>query len=438
MGIFFLFQALLNIASFVADLGLRAAVEKRISEGNNQSEILTTGIFIKAVPLVIIVSVVLMFKAQINAYIGAEVSMFLAAGIVFHEMARLLIKVLNGELQVEETAVLIAARHVVWIAVGCGLVFRGFAVEGIIYGYLLGYVVMIIWGTARVQTSFGNPSLSAARSLFAYAKFDAISGGGWRLYSWIDVVIIGFVLSQAAVGAYEIAWKVAGITMIFGGALRTSIFPQISKWYENGEMQNIEDLLSRTVAPSLYFVIPAFFGSLVLSQEILGTVFGTKFTEAWAVLIVFMVQKLLQGLNQIYGRTLQAIDRPDLAAYAMILGVVTNISLNIVLVMEFGMIGAAVATAASFAFMTSLRMYYLANHVKIIVPYSELGWFVVASLGMSAVLFAIKLLIVIDSVPEVIGTVAVGALVFGMLSLAHHSFRKNTMQFILNRAEYSS
>jgi O-antigen/teichoic acid export membrane protein len=435
IGVFFLFQALLNIGSFAADFGIRDAVEKRISEGNEPEQVLATGLIIKILPLSLILLAILIGRSIINEYVGLEVSILLAVGIVLHEFARLTIKILNGELRVQSTAVILASRHFVWFVVGITLVFQGFDIKGVIYGYLLGYTVMIGWGTVRISTSVGTPSVTQAKSLIKYAKFDAISGGGWRLYSWIDVVIIGFFLSQAAVGAYEIAWKVAEITMLFGAAVRTSIFPQISRWYEDGDLVSIENLLSRVVTPTLFLVIPAFFCTVILSREIMTFIFGPEFGVAWLVLIVFMIQKILQALNQVYGRTLQAIDQPDLAAYAMVVGVVVNLTLNIVFVINFGIIGAAIATAVSFGVMTGLRIRYLSRFMKIRFPYSDIGWCFAASLGMACALFVVKYTLTLDGIPEIIGAVIFGAIIYTLLWLAHPRLRQDTFRLF---SEYLS
>ena len=432
MGVFFLFQACLNVLSYAADFGLRGAVEKRVSEGNRMGRVISTGIVVKTIPIVLISALILVFRSEINEYTGQRVAKFLLIGIAVHEFFQFTIRVLNGELNVEKTAVILASRHFVWISIGSVFVLRGWGVRGMIIGYLLGYALMTALGALRVSTSIRPPTVEQARSLVRYAKYDAITGGGWRLYSWIDVLIIGFVLSQAAVGAYEIAWKVAGITMLFGEAIRTTIFPQISQWYENGHRKRVESLLSTVLTPSLFFVIPSFFGAIFLSEELLREVFGPDFAVASGVLIVFMGQKLFQAVDQVYGRTLQAIDRPDLAAYATVAGVVANLGLNIVLVLSFGIIGAAFATALSYGIMAVIRVRFLSHHIQIELPTREIAWCTVSSAGMAVVVLGVKSVVVIRGLLAVLELVALGGAVFVGLWLVHPVCRRDTVRVVAN------
>lgn len=60
----------------------------------------------------------------------------------------------------------------------------------------------------------------------------------------------------------------------------------------------------------------------------------------------------------VFGRSLQAVNRPDLAARATIVGVALNLVLNVVLVWEFGITGAAVATMVA-SLVSGLLLHYL-------------------------------------------------------------------------------
>lgn len=42
------------------------------------------------------------------------------------------------------------------------------------------------------------------------------------VHSWVDVLVLGWFLDQSAIGVYEIAWRVAGVTTLLAGAIGTS------------------------------------------------------------------------------------------------------------------------------------------------------------------------------------------------------------------------
>lgn len=417
LGVFFLFEAILGILSIPADFGIRGAVEKRISEGRSPAEVLSTAVMLKLLPLAIIVIAILLLRGIIDRYLGANIAIFLVFAIILQEFAQLMVFVMQGELRVEETALLRLSRHVVWVGVGGVLTLLGYGILGLVYGLIAGLAVMLVWGLFRRDTEFGQPSLDHARSLFDYSKYAFISSVGAYFYQWMDIAIIGIFLTQTHVGAYEVAWRVTLIVMLFSRAIATTVFPQISEWSAAGTTEAIEDLIPDAVSASLFFVIPAFFGVAVFSREILGLVFGQDFTIAWLVLIILMGEKIFQAPHLILGKSLQGINRPDLAARSGVVAMVLNFTLNVLLVWQFGIVGAAIATTISFIVNSILHGYYLSRFITIRLPCREISWYIISSAFMSLLLLVIRRWIPINSVLVLGSVVAFGVLAYLLLAL---------------------
>lgn len=423
IGVFFLFQALLGIIAIPADFGINVGVTKRLSEGQSPGSILSTAILLKALLLLPFVAGIVLFRSPINNYLGTDLALFLVLALVLQESAKLTIQVLKGELRVSETAGPVFSRKLVYVSVGAILVFTGAGIRGIIYGLFAGFVVMLAWGVWKSSTPLGSPSLGYARSLFDYSKYAFVSSVGGYFYSWMDVAIIGLFLTQSDVGIYEIAWRVTAVVMLFSGSIATTIFPQVSQWDAEDATERIESLLSEAIVPALFVAIPAFFGAAMFSKEILGLVFGTEYTAGWLVLIILMGEKVVQSVHIILGRSLQGIDRPDLAAKAGVISIVLNLVLNVVLVFKYGIVGAAIATASSFIVNSILHAYYLSKFVSIRIPYVRIGGCVAASFGMTIVLYIVESTVIVDSLPMLLLIIGLGTAVYGGFAILIPSSR---------------
>lgn len=429
LGVFFLFQAVVNILTLPADAGLRGALEKRISEGNNGGDYLATMLLMKIIPLGIVLAGILLFRVELREYIGSDVVLYVVIGLVINEAYYVVQHVLRGELRVGDAANMMAIKQILWVVFGTITVWElGFGAPGLIYSYLLGTFVSLLYGLNLRSTSLGTPSVDTARSLFDYAKFDIIAGAGGKLYSWLDVLVIGFFLTQTEVGAYETAWRLSVAAVMFGIAIRSSIFPQFSDWSGSDNVGRISDTLSVIITGSLFFVIPAFVGVLLFSEELLSIVFGEEFVIASVALVILMGHRIVQALNQTIGRTLQAIDHPDLAAYATVAGVVANVVLNVLLVSQFGLEGAAVATFLSFALMTLLRARYLSKFIPIRIAVSDIGWCVLSAIVMGAVLYVVDLGFEIANIYELVVIVAAGAGIYFVIVIISESLRTKIIQ----------
>lgn len=429
LGSFFLFQALLGILAIPADFGIRGAVEKRISEGEDPDAVLTTAVLLKFLPLAVIVVGIVLFQGPINEYVGTPIALYLAVALVLQEFAHLMVFVLRGELRVGETALIQLSRQAIWVGVGTAFVLSDGGVRGLVIGLLAGFCMTLLWGAYKMSTGVSTPTKRQARSLVDYSKYNFISSVGGYFYNWMDVVIIGLFLTQADVGAYEITWRVTAVVMLFSQSIATTIFPQVSEWDAAEATERIEQLLPRVLTPTLLFVIPAFFGSILFSQEILSLVFGAEYAGAWLVLIILMGEKLLQAPHAVLGRSLQGIDRPDLAARAGIVAMALNLVLNVVLVWQFGIVGAAVATTVSFAANTFLHGRYLSRFVAIRIPSREIGWCVVASLGMALVLVLARSAIVVDTLAQLAVVVLLGVVAYSAFVLLFRPFRVRVFEY---------
>jgi O-antigen/teichoic acid export membrane protein len=244
----------------------------------------------------------------------------------------------------------------------------------------------------------------------------------------MDVAIIGLFLTQADVGAYEVAWRVTAFSILFSNAIAVSIFPQVSEWSADGAKERIENLIAVVMTPSLFFVIPAFFGTVVFSQEILQFVFGQEYTTAAVVLIVLMGDKVFQAIQVVVGKSLQAINKPNLAARATVVSVVSNAVLNVAFVLEFGILGAAVATVASSLLNDLLHLIYLRRFIRVRFPHREISECVLAAFVMTGVLLFLEAMYEVGSLIDLAGFIFVGVIVYSIAALLLPNLRPRAFE----------
>ncbi|MFC4437780.1 MULTISPECIES: oligosaccharide flippase family protein [Natrialbaceae] len=427
LGIFFLFQAALGVLAVPADFGLRTAVEKRLSEGQTGDQIFTAGIILKTVPLGAVSVGIIAFQGTINAYLGAPLAMYLVLTLILQELADFSLRLLRGELRVGETWFLQFIRDAGWVVVGIPLLVLGFDVYALVYGLLVGFTVTFVWGMHKTSLAFQQPAKLHVDSLVSYAKFDVFSGVGKQFYSRMDLLVIAIFLPKAAVSSYEIAWLITMVVILTGESVAVTIFPQVSEWSAQKATDRIEAIVPAALVPGLLISIPAFFGTLVFSSEILGLVFGDAYTIASVALIILMGEKILQSFYVVFGRSLRAINREDLSAKSTIVSIVANLILTFVLVPLFGLSGAAIATAVSFGLNTILHAVYLSEFISIRFPIVEVGWALVAAITMTISLLALRHVLPIQTLVELLLVISLGALTYTVVLLLFPPLRKNVI-----------
>lgn len=424
MGSFFLFFALQGLLAIPGDLGIRGALEKRLSEGTDASEFWSSALAFKLALLCVVAVVALAARGYIDDYLGSNLAGLLVVAFVLRELSLLYINAIRGDLRVGETAPIEFARRFTWVSIGVVLVTLGFGVRGIVYGLICSSTVVLILAHRKSHIPLTKPTLAHIRSLFAFSKYDTIKSVGDRVYQWMDTAIIGLFLAHQYVSAYELAWQVTLIVLLLSKSISLTLFPQISQWNAESSNDRIESTISTALGFATFASIPAVVGAAIYSKAIMHFVFGPEYTIAALVLVVIMVEKVFQSFNDIFAISIRAIDRPDLAARATVVSVGLNLILSPLFLLWMGFVGVAIATTIAWFSNMVLHMRYLSRFMDLDVPYWLIGWYTVASLGMGVVLLSAKSVLPVTNVLLLIGHIGLGAIVYGLLSFAIPDIRR--------------
>lgn len=404
VGSFFVFQTIVGLLGIPSDLGVSRAAEKRLSSDEPAGEVMCTAALLKVALLLPWLVALFLGREHVERYVGVEgVLPFVVAGLIASQAFRLALRLLAGQLRVHQNAILKVAGQTVWITVGFLLVSAGWGARAVIASYVLGRTATVAGALVRLDIDVGRPQLRRARDLFDFGRYALVGDVNGYVYQWLDVAVLRLFVPVSLVGAYEIAWRVASVSVLLTKAIRTSLFPQISNWYARDRLEKIESAFYNWVQVPLYLTIPAFAGGVVLGEDLLRTVFSAEVAVAYPVLLVFMFEKILRSVQLVVGPSLFAMDEPQLGYRGNVAAIFTNLVLNFALVPFFGILGAAVATTVGAAVAAVLAIGYVQSLVPLRVPWSQIGWSVA-----SAAVMALGVYFVTISVPSGITRVALG------------------------------
>ncbi|WEL16722.1 MATE family membrane protein, Rfbx family [Halorhabdus sp. SVX81] len=430
LGIFFLFQSVLSVLTSIGDFGVSVGVEKRISSGNSIRESLGAGLIIKVSTALFIAVGLIIFRPQINDYLGISAVGAIIVAFVSQQVFLVLQGVIRGDQRVGQTAVFQVLKQGTWLVLGSAALQFGYGVVGLIYAYVVAHLTVMSAALLIVQVLPSVPTPRRIRELIDYSLWSYVGSLGGVVYNWMDVLLIGYFMTNAAVGAYEVAWMVTTASLIFSRAVRKVAFPIMNAEGGREDISRLEELVTQYLTPSLYFVIPAFVGATILGDEILTIVFGPEFSVGWVVLSILMVEKIQRAISYVLISPMHAVDRPDLAAKSTAAGMVANLSFNIFLIPRYGLVGAALATMLAETVNFSLHLHWLRHYMRIHVPVRELLICTMAAVGMGGVLFSIKILFNVDKSLALIAIVGLSALLYVFLTAVSRTIREQMLSVV--------
>lgn len=412
-GLFILFLGAVNLLTLFTDLGINGALQKRISEGEEQSDILASATVLKLGLLGLLIVGIVVGRDYLNEYFGEQIAIWLIGGVLVQQFGTLFTDCLKGELKVAEAEGVLFARRILFVLTGLGMGLLNESVVAVLVGYQFSWIVVGLWAFYRVETSFGAFRLHSVWSIYDFAKYNVISSMvSERIYSWADVIIVGLLLSNTHVTAYEMAWRLAGMAMLLSRSIGLAAFPRISSLHSKEDTNAIDELVPLMTFGALVTVFPAIGGVYVLSEELLSILFSPELVIAAPALLVLTFGKIPESLTMIYGQILLGINKPNLAVFPTVAATILNIVLNLILVTEFGLVGAAFATTLSMCLSLSLVAHNLSDEVSIQIPLKELKHLVLPSIIMTVVIYSIERTLVIDTIYQLLLTVLLGFAIY--------------------------
>lgn len=193
-----------------------------------------------------------------------------------------------------------------------------------------------------------------------------------------DRLILQRVLGADAVGGYQIAYNVASMPMLLLFVLNTAWLPRLFGVVSEqaAVLAASRDAVNMLLPPTVFGM--AVGGPIVLRVWAPSTYGPDALAMTLAVVVVSLIP-YAAGLAAT--RTLMMHERTATVAVCNILAAVLNVTLNLVLVPKFQLIGAAVATLIAFTALWG-ALLLVSKHVLVV---ERSSWPIVATLGLSGV-----------------------------------------------------
>jgi O-antigen/teichoic acid export membrane protein len=233
------------------------------------------------------------------------------------------------------------------LIVAGAMYFQHGAVTLVILGYLVNRVIIITWlvKTIAIKEKI-NWNLKAAKKVLSFS----LKPWTTNLFSILNIrvdtimvswfIALGLGVDAQDLGLYTVCvFAVAKIRDV-QAAIQTAFFPRISSM----DGRDAVLLTGKVYRLSFLIYLIIFIGVAIVGMPVL-MIFGESYLEAYPVLLALTFATMLiranSGAISIY---LTSNGKPEVPMKCNLVGTVLNIVANIVLIPQFGLLGAALAT----------------------------------------------------------------------------------------------
>ncbi|WP_458208925.1 oligosaccharide flippase family protein [Haladaptatus sp. NG-SE-30] len=363
----------LGMTIIIINAGMFDGLRKFLSE-NPESEIWRNSIFgfyfrysaaITAGGVIIILFAVALGLPQ--SIFGAHFGLYFVLGAViltgrqFFQLSRSALMGLNLEHLSEPLRVV---SHVIFGIVALALVSFGFGVEGVLLGRIVALLSIVTIGLYFVKSSICLSSVAThfsldipRRNLISFSAYSVVFAFLTESLYHTDILLLQPMVGSSSTGYYKAALIVSEFLWFAPVSIQTVFLHATSRMWEEGKQEQISELASRAARYTLLLSLLLSIGLAALSEEFISLYYGSEFQPSIMPLLLllpgtigFSVARPIFAIGQGKGALRILIGATGAAA-------VINLALNLILIPEFGMRGAAVATSIGYGSMLFFHIY---------------------------------------------------------------------------------
>jgi len=255
---------------------------------------------------------------------------------------------------------------VVGLLLGYGLVKTVFAL--VVASSLVFFVAVTLF---LAQTDF-TPELRTDRKtmieLYDFSFPLMFSRAATFLYKRVDVFMVGIFLTSTDVGMYNISALVSGVLVLPLSGINQLFPPIASELYANDEVEKLQSMYG--IVTRWSFTVSLFVATLfIVHRAQILSLFDEGMTAATVIFSLLVFGQLANATAGPCNYVLMMTGHQYLTMINQWIFGTLNVVLNFILLQQFGMVGAAVATATSLSLLNAVRIievWYLEG----LVPYS--------------------------------------------------------------------
>jgi len=364
LGIYSLANAIMLISEVVAKMGLETGVMRFVSRLNPEldqekiqkiiaSALKMTTIFSLVIMVALIISsgaivknilneppllklVIIIFAIAIPFNALTLVSAFATQGF-----KRLKYKILVTQF-LNPTLLLTTMVICYWFISAESALMAPMLITGII-----GFFVML--GVLKKVTGVSNNQIIKAKvdtSLFNFSYPLMFVTILQTFMHWMDILMLGYFTDATTVGLYHPAARTAGLLQALLLSFISIYAPMMAQFHREGDRKKMADTYKLVSRWLLMCAIPISAIFIIFPGKVM-LLFGPEYLPSAKILVILTGATFIQAIFGAAGPTLSMSGHTKLVLWNTIGAFVLNFGLNIFLIPNYGIIGAAIATLTS-------------------------------------------------------------------------------------------
>ena len=204
-----------------------------------------------------------------------------------------------------------------------------------------------------------------------------------RFYNTLDITMLGFLHGDWEVGIYTSATKINQIIIQIVVAIGVVVIPRLAYYVKQGDKEKYQALIHKNIDVFFLLAIPCAIGLCLVGKAAILTFSGKNFLASAPIMRIMTPIIIISGISGVVGnQTLIPLGKEKQVLYALLVGTMSNIILNFILIPRFSVFGAAIATIISQSLLTVIELFWCRDFIDL----KKVTQFLMTYLGNSLVM----------------------------------------------------
>ena len=240
-----------------------------------------------------------------------------------------------------------------------------FNLENLFLNYFLSAIIILLISIPKINFKEIFP-LKFNKEMFAnhwdFTKWQMFGLTAVYFINWGDTIIINYFLTLTEVGIYNLAYQIFKgiITLMY--IINTFYLPEISKNIKDEKF--INKYLFKTRIQLFSLATLGIIATIFISPFFLNYFFDESYSQASSLLQILLIGVIFKFWSIFYNPLYNVLKRYKFLQTMNIVQIIINITLGIILINIFGLVGVAIATTLSYLIRVIMDEAYFQIKVK--------------------------------------------------------------------------
>lgn len=216
-----------------------------------------------------------------------------------------------------------------------------------------------------------------------------------QIYTVLDKTMIGAIVpNKSEVGYYEQSQKIVKFLLTIATSLGTVMVPRMANTYAKGNNEKLKYYMNNSFSFVTFLAFPLMFGIISVSKKFVPIFYGAGFEKSIYIISLISPIILAVALSNVIGTQYLIPTRQQKKfTISVVCGAITNFIFNLILIVCFKSIGAAIATVIAEFTVTGVQFYLIRKEISIINVIKISYKYIIASIIMFILSFFVGSLI---------------------------------------------